>query len=168
MSQIRIAWPTRLVVVDTGEQTPWPFPTEMTISKSLGRTPNGGGDYSLLGLEHIVRIERKTLQDLVGSLRGKSKHDESGARSGRDKLKSEFRWLGKNVRWPYLIFEGSWENIAAWNYRGGINPSSVIGSLVSWSMQFGVHVHAAGDRKHAFALANRILRKAEEFHDEVA
>lgn len=168
MSNVIKAWPKRSVVQDTGEQLPWPFPTEIVVIKSLGRSPNGGGDYSLLGLEHVVRIERKTLQDLVGSLRGKSKHDETGARAGRDKLKAEFKWLGENVRWPFLIFESSWEQIGKHNYRGGMNPSSIIGSLISWSMRFGVHVWAAGDRRHAFGLANRILRKAEDLYDEAS
>lgn len=165
MSRILKSWPKRKIIIDTREQLPWAFPTELVVRQSLG---TGGGDYSLLGLESVVRIERKSTQDLVGSLSGKRKDDVSGARAPRDKLKDEFKWLGENVRWAFMIFEGSWETIAAWNYRGGINPSSIIGSLVSWSMRFGVHVIPAGDRKHAFGMANRILRKAEELHEEEA
>ena len=163
MSRILKRWPVHPVVIDTREQIPWPFPSSIVVRESLGTS---GGDYSLKGLESVVRIERKSTQDLVGSLGGKRKDDVSGAKAPREKLKAEFQWLGANVRWAYLIFEGSWEDIGSWNYRGGLNPSSIISSLISWSMRFGVHVIAAGDRRHAFGLANRILRKAEELYDE--
>lgn len=158
MTRIRKSWPRRQIIIDTREQQPWRFPTERTIRRALTH-----GDYSLDTLTNIVCIERKSLQDLVGSLNTRRSGDQ---RSRRDRLKDEFAWLGENVRWPFLIFEASWEDIAKQRYRGELNPSAVIGTLVSWSMRFGVHVVPGGDRHHAFAIANRVLRKAEELFDE--
>lgn len=156
----RAHWPTRTVIIDTREQIPWPFPTARTTRTSLSHA-----DYSLLGLEDVVRIERKSLQDLVGSLSPRKRPD-SDARSNRERFKEELQWLGENVRWPYLIFESTWDEIAAHNYRGGMHPSAVIGAIIEWSMKFGIHVIPSGSRMAAFAMANRLLCKAEQLYDE--
>jgi len=49
------------ILVDTREQTPWSFPKTEQVERA-GLTT---GDYSLAGLEGLVAIERKSLEDFV-------------------------------------------------------------------------------------------------------
>jgi ERCC4-type nuclease len=62
------------VIVDRREQLPWSFPHFRTAAGTLD-----AGDYSILGLEGIVAVERKSLNDLIGCCgheRPRSDHEE--------------------------------------------------------------------------------------------
>lgn len=51
-----------VVIIDTREQLPYNFTFEST------RATLKTGDYSLAGLESVVSIERKSLDDFVGCI----------------------------------------------------------------------------------------------------
>jgi len=53
------------ILIDTREQTPWHFPPEMA---NVSRSKIDAGDYALLGDEFNFAIERKTLDDFVGTV----------------------------------------------------------------------------------------------------
>src|SRR5580704_7639874 len=62
------------VIVDTREQAPWGF-TGMELGRKLvvvkkERRALNTGDYSIVGIENKVCIERKSADDLVGSVCG--------------------------------------------------------------------------------------------------
>lgn len=133
-----------VAIVDSREQTPLDLSPLRTVPGSLCT-----GDYSLLGLEHVVRIERKSLQDLVACV-GRN----------RDRFDREVqRLLGFPVR--LLVIETTWDQIEAHceafqQWRGAITSSQVIGSLLGWQAA-GLSVHLVGDHARAGRHVARIL-----------
>ena len=67
--------PTESVVaiVDTREKLPLDLATLKTVNQSLMT-----GDYSVVGLENIVTVERKSLDDLLGCVAGGPQNMLSG------------------------------------------------------------------------------------------
>ena len=53
-----------IVLIDTREKLPFQFDKDVNIVKTKLEV----GDYSLKGLEHLVAVERKSLDDFVGSI----------------------------------------------------------------------------------------------------
>ena len=83
--------------------------------KSLGRYPNGLGDYAIEGLlEDHCRIERKSVEDLQGTLLGWPKLDEEGNQirgSGRrERFGQELENLQK-IQSAAVVVEGSMSGV---------------------------------------------------------
>ena len=130
------------VLCDTREQNPFPLSNFKTQSATLTT-----GDYSILGLENEVAIERKSLQDLIGCV-GKDR-----ARFDREVQ----RLLAYKTR--AVIVEGGWGEIELSSYRGKVHPNSVIGSICGWNAR-GLPVILAGNRERANRLCENILAVA--------
>jgi ERCC4-type nuclease len=127
------------VIADSREQNPFDLSPLKTVQGSLTT-----GDYSILGLEHEVAIERKSLQDLIGCV-GRE----------RERFDREVkRLLGYPVR--AVICEGSYGQIEAKAYRGSVHPNAVAGSIIGWCAS-GVPVIMAGTRARAQEIAVRML-----------
>lgn len=61
-----------VIVIDTREQRPYQWPAAVTIRKALP-----AGDYSVLGLEDRIAIERKSLTDAYGTFgRGRKRFEK--------------------------------------------------------------------------------------------
>lgn len=149
------------VVVDTREQLPYEFsgmewsvgePVIVpVVSKGLP-----SGDYSVVGIESSVAIERKSLDDLFGSVTW-----------GRDRFEREIERLNElaAVGFSAVMIEGTWPEIMApLEYRPGwinrTDPKSVEGTIVAWSIRYPrVHWWAAGDRRGAEQRTFSILKK---------
>lgn len=131
-------------IVDSREQAP----LSLTPLRTIGGTLDTG-DYSIQGLEHVVRVERKSLPDLVACV-GRE----------RDRFDREVqRLLSFPVR--LLIVESTWAQIeshepANQQWRGNVTSKQVIGSLLSWTAQ-GLPVHMAGDHTRAGVHCARVL-----------
>src|SRR5690348_5220010 len=126
-----MAEPKPTIVIDTREQRPWSF----TLPTVVATVPTGA-DYSVLGFETVIGIERKSVDDLVGSLT-----------VGRDRFTRSLEALRTR---PYraLVIEGSLADFARGDYVSRAHPNSVLGSLASiWAD--GVPCFFAGDAKHA-------------------
>ena len=54
---------TPTIIIDRREQNPWTFHVLPSEPGSLD-----SGDYSVRGLEHMVSIERKSLDDMLGCI----------------------------------------------------------------------------------------------------
>lgn len=132
---------TITILVDSREQRPWAFdcPTE-TVTLDTA-------DYSVKYLSHLIRIERKSLPDLVACIA-----------SGRDRFKRELERL-RGFRFRALVVEASWEDIEKHQYRSNTHPASVTGSLISWEIDYDTPVWMLGTRKAAAAFAERWLGK---------
>src|SRR3990170_7417978 len=102
-------------VVDTREQSP----LDLSPLRATGKTLVAG-DYSILGLESIVSVERKSLMDLVAC---------TGAERGRF-AREVRRLLGYPVR--ALVVEATWQQVEAGRWRARTKPRAVIGSLLGW------------------------------------
>jgi DNA excision repair protein ERCC-4 len=126
-------------VVDTREQLPLQDLDLRTVTGTLAT-----GDYSIVGLEHVVCVERKSLADLVMCV-------------GRERDRFERcvqRMRGYEV--AALVVEAPWAAIEQQQYRAQVAPEAVIGSLYSW-MARGIVVVMAGDRSRAAKAVSRLL-----------
>jgi len=129
------------ILVDTREQHPYEFPGG-SVEVSLLT-----GDYSLLGYQGDITIERKTKQDAYQSLG-----------QGRKRFEREFERLAEIER-SYVVIESSIPNFMIAPSFTKMNPHAAINSLISWMVKYDVCVIWAGDRRHGQALTYRILEK---------
>jgi len=131
-----------VILVDTRERQPWEFagPTEI-VGLDVG-------DYTVRGLEHLIRLERKSLSDIIGCIT-----------TGRERFKRSLRRM-QAYRFRGIAIECDWSAITSGTYRSNVNPASVTGSLISWSLDFDVPVWLLGNREAAESFAGRWLSKA--------
>jgi DNA excision repair protein ERCC-4 len=130
-------------VIDTREQRPLDLSPLKSIPGTLVT-----GDYSVLGLEQEIAIERKSLSDLLGCI-GKE----------RERFDKEIkRLIGYPVR--ALVVEASWSEIEAgmWLTQGRcqVLPQTALGSLLGW-IAYGVPVIMAGSHQQASLYVSRML-----------
>ena len=130
-----------VVLVDNREQQPWDLSPLRMESGTLQ-----SGDYSLAadGWRDLIRIERKSLPDLIGVV---------GA--GRDRFEREVERL-QAFPTRVLIVEANWSDIDAGDWRGKTTPKTVRNSLGSWMVR-GVNVVMAGNRERAQEIARELL-----------
>lgn len=134
-----------VVLRDTREQRPLDLKPLRTQRATLAT-----GDYSVLGLQHCVAIERKSLSDLLGCIG-----------NDRERFEREIqRLLGYETR--ALIVESTWTDIeAGWDrtmaspWRSKVTPQSAMGSLIGWLAR-GIPVVLAGDRAMAAQMVGRL------------
>lgn len=134
------------IVVDTRETKPWilvdtkgaPWPTQPGTLKT--------GDYTIVGMEKEVTIERKGLQDFVNCVGG-----------DRERFEKELERM-KEYRHRAIIVEASQETICAGNWHGKTYPNSVLGSAESFRQHYNVHLLPAGNAEQAAAACVLMLR----------
>ncbi len=127
------------VLIDTREQTP----LDVLPLKSQ-RATLVTGDYSALGLESFIAIERKSLSDLVGCI-------------GRERERFE-KEMQRILSYPIraLVIEADWCQIEMKSYPGSVHPNAVLGSLMGWIAQ-GVPVIMIGDHTRAGRWVSRMI-----------
>jgi ERCC4-type nuclease len=128
-----------VAIIDSREQMPLNLVPLRTEVRALPT-----GDYSLRGLEHVVCIERKSLDDLLGCV-------------GRDRERFERelqRMLAYQVR--VLLIEASWPQIEMGQWRSKLTTSQVMGSLIGWTA-LGIQVELVGTHERAGQFASRLL-----------
>lgn len=128
-------------VIDTREQTPLDLAPLRAITGTLAT-----GDYSVCGLEHLIALERKSLQDLVMCV-GQE----------RDRFEKELLRL-RSYETRAIVIESSWGAIALGQWRGQIKPTQVKAALYSWMKHASIIV--AGDRTNAASVVSGILFSA--------
>ena len=133
-----------IAIVDSREQNALNLEPLTTVTSTLPT-----GDYSVRGLEHVVAIERKSLDDLVGCV-------------GRDRERFD-REVQRLLAYPVriLVVESSWEAIESHEpinpqWRGKVTREAVLGSLMGWQAK-GLSVHMAGDHERAGRHVARML-----------
>ena len=126
-------------IVDTREQLPLSLVPLRVISGTLDT-----GDYSLVGCEHIIRIERKSLDDILGCV-------------GRDRDRFD-REVQRLLSYPVrvLLVESTWSDIELGQWRSKVTPDAAIGSLLGWQAQ-GLSIHMVGDHERAGRHVARLL-----------
>ena len=110
------------VLVDTREQTEWRFSEACTVE----RVTLSEGDYSIAGFSDRVRVERKSLADLVGSIT-----------VGRERFVSECQRLTA-YKFRALVIEATIEDVEVHAYRSETSPKSVLGSVFSLFVDYGL------------------------------
>ena len=125
------------IIIDTREQTPLPLPPERTVRATL-RT----GDYSIEGYEREFSVERKSLQDLVGTVI----HD-------RERFEYELLRM-THYRFRRVLVEASFDDVALVEHYqfSDTNPKSVIASAWAFEVRYSVPFVFAGSRRNATRL----------------
>lgn len=125
------------VIVDTREQRPLRFKDVVTIRRGLKT-----GDYSVQdcftgeSYEDRIAIERKSLEDLLGSItHGRERFDAGMERL----LKLESR---------ALLIECNFAEIERGEWINKVHPNAVIGTIFKWQMR-GIPVIYASNQERA-------------------
>lgn len=152
-----------VVVVDSSEQAPFVFSGIEAEGKDKGRPMQVGtvvksldsGDYSIVGLESRVSVERKSVSDWFGSIG-----------SGRDRFEREMQRLSE-FDFAAVVIEGGWNELLI----DRPNTTQVSGkvasrTIASWSIRYGVHFYPCISRRHAelwtFTLLSMFWRQWEK------
>ena len=110
------------IIVDTREQVPYLFTKFEDVV--IIRDNLDCGDYSLVGSETEIMIERKTLSDLTSSFT-----------AGRERFEDEWK-RSEGYKIKFLIIEGRLNDVLFGNYRSQMATTSLLASLVSWSIKY--------------------------------
>lgn len=111
------------VVCDNREQTPLIFTRLPSIRGTLQ-----SGDYSAVGLETELAIERKSLDDLAGSVT-----------SDRERFERELHRL-RGFRFKRLLIVGSREDIEQHNYRSKALPKAILNTLSAFECRYDLPI----------------------------
>tara|TARA_Y100000310_G_scaffold343112_1_gene449261 strand:+ start:2085 stop:2603 length:519 start_codon:yes stop_codon:yes gene_type:complete len=129
------------IVIDTREQDPYSF----SVSTLPGTLQTG--DYSVLGFEDRVAVERKSIDDFVTS-----------TIQGRERFERELQ-RSRGLDYFALVVEADLADVAAGNYRSRATTQSVIQSVVALSVRHRVPVWLAGSREFGQRLTESLLVK---------
>jgi DNA excision repair protein ERCC-4 len=122
-----------ILVVDTREQDAlFKVPMKGLV---IVRDTIPSGDYSIRGFEDCIAIERKSVNDLYGSVFTESESSKLIRISLLDR-----KWL---------LIEGTQDEVLSWQYFSTIHPNSMRGKLVSIEVRLGIPVHYEPDRHKA-------------------
>ena len=141
--------PEFVVAVDTREQKPYRF--KHSEVKTLPT-----GDYSIVGLEEQVAVERKHKADAYASLG-----------QGRARFERELERLAA-FDYAAIVVETTLPDFLMAPPFSQMNPKAAMNSLVAWSVKYRVCVFFAGDRAHGNALTYRLLEKYWRYRQERA
>lgn len=126
-------------IIDSREQLPYDLAPLSMLDGTLNT-----GDYSVLGLEHLVAVERKSLDDMLGCV-GRD----------RDRFEREIARL-RGFEAKAIVIEASWDDVDAGVWRSKVKPAQLRGSLIAW-MTDGVPLVLAGTRDQAALFVSRFL-----------
>ena len=126
-------------VVDSREQMPLILSPLQTTVETLQT-----GDYSVVGLESVIAIERKSLPDLLSCIG-----------TGRERFDKEVqRLLAYPVR--ALVVESGWQAIERGEWKSKVTPAAALGSLLGW-VAAGLPVVMCYDHERAGRFVSRML-----------
>lgn len=166
------------VVIDTREQAPFRF-TGIEADKTAAGSKSGdtsrdqslivptvnacleSGDYSIVGHEHDVAIERKSVGDWFSSISAE-----------RDRFEREMERLAE-IRYAAVVIEGDWNKLLIdADRRSRMSPKVASRTMANWSIRYGVHFWPMLSRRHAelwtFQLLNQFWRNLQREKKEVA
>lgn len=138
---------TILAVVDTREQRPWALGPWCVVAR---RATLQAGDYSIVGLEDRVAVERKSKADFVGTI------VQSWTRFQRE--------LGRLESFDVaaVVVECDLAEILGGKYRSDAPPTLILDRMARAQVEHGIPVHFCGDRVASQRFADELLRRAWE------
>lgn len=126
-------------VIDSREQLPLHVAPLKSIIGTLAT-----GDYSVVGLESVIAIERKSLPDLIACV-GQE----------RERFDREVqRLLAYSTR--AVVVEAAWCELERGEWRSKVTPAAATGSCLGWIAQ-GLPIVFAGTRPAAAKVVSRLL-----------
>lgn len=136
------------IVIDTREQAPWHFSPACSVFRDALRA----GDYSLVGLEGRVAIERKSLDDYVATVIREY-----------PRFRAELRLLA-DYEHRAVVVEASIEDVLRQRYSVLAAPNAVLGRSAEICVDWGVPVYFCDTRAYAAAFAERYLTRVWRLH----
>ena len=126
-------------IVDSREQLPLHLAPLKSIVGTLAT-----GDYSVVGLEAVVAIERKSLPDLIACV-------------GQERERFE-REVQRLLAYPTraIVVEAAWCELERGEWRSKVTPAAATGSCLGWIAQ-GLPIVFAGTRPAAAKVVSRLL-----------
>lgn len=139
------------MAVDTSEpeRTYWHWPQE----KRWAFEDQYGSDYSIVGFEDQIGVQRKA-DDLVASLFGEKRKGDD-----LEQLESQVRRLAP-LRFPCVIVECGVGYLLSHGYVSDTHPHSVIARLVRICCEYRVPCWLAGSREAGQYLCGEWLEKS--------
>jgi DNA excision repair protein ERCC-4 len=144
------------VVIDTREQLPYSF-AGIECDQADGGGPLKvptvvatltSGDYSLLGYESRVGIERKSIEDLYSTIG-----------QGRERFERELERLA-DYDYAAVVIEATWPDILSSPPRHTkLPPKTVYRSILAWSVRYPIQWWAMGNRRLAEITTFRLLER---------
>ena len=140
------------VIIDTREQAPWRFtaieaddgaPLVVPLVTDLALAT---GDYSILGLQNKITIERKSVADFRGSIT-----------ADRERFEREME-RAANLDYAAVVIEGDLTEIMDPPAGSRFNPTTASRTIQSWSIRYGVHFFPMPGRRVAEVWAFRLLQ----------
>jgi ERCC4-type nuclease len=146
------------IIVDTREQIPWEFGFHDTAKQKLDT-----GDYSILGFENILAIERKkSVSELATNL-------------SENRFKDVLERLSK-IKHPYMIFEFSLDEI--YNFPVGsdipkrlwdklkISGNYIVKRLIEIQLQYNIQVVFCDDASNAERFCVSLMKRIYERYNQ--
>ena len=131
---------TAIIKIDSREQRPYEFKDSEIGTLSVG-------DYSILGLEDCIAIERKELNDLIGCLT-----------NDRERFEKEL-YKGRTLDYFALIIEANLSDLVNGNYRSQMEPKAAIQSLLAFSIRYRLPVWFCENRKYGQRITESLFCK---------
>lgn len=122
--------------------------TNDRVFLNLVRKKLDAGDYSAPGLESVVAFERKTLQDLIGTLFGTRTNALGEGVSNCERFVAELERLRSFER-RAIVVEDSIDAVRMHQYRSRTAPKTVLARLYSFWVDYDIPVIWAGSRAGA-------------------
>lgn len=149
------------IIIDTREKHPYCFASFFPCNEKDGKY-NGKynevrkalktGDYSVVGYEDVIAVERKTLDDLSHSLMSSQ---------SKSRFHAELERLSE-MQYVVLLIEGSIEDVLSHNYAGSTPGSKMFEEVVGVMAEYGIPVVFAGDRQCAQRFVWEWMKKVSE------
>lgn len=134
-----------VIIIDTREQAEYSFNPQLaaTVRRALP-----AGDYSVVGLEGEVAVERKSLDDFISTVI-----------HARQRFRRELSKLA-GYRAACVVVEANLLDILLGHYRGEAHPKAVLGSTLSILLDYGIPVYFCGTRPAACQFVQAYLLAA--------
>jgi ERCC4-type nuclease len=136
------------IVTDTREQAPYKF-NDLGIENIVKKLDYG--DYSILGMEDIIAVERKSQGDFYSSIS-----------NDRKRFKQRIIELSK-LQWAGLVIEATEDDLLcpsmSWS---NISPNSVYGSMVAFEAKYGINVYCGSREYCRMRLVNWLIKFYEK------
>jgi ERCC4-type nuclease len=147
------------IIIDTREQIPWEFGFHDTAKQKLDT-----GDYSILGFENIIAIERK------------KSVSEFATNLSESRFKDVLERLSK-IKHPYMVFEFSLDEV--YNFPVGsdipkrmwdklkISGNYIIKRLIEIQLQYNIQVMFCDDPSNAEKFSVSLMKRIyERYHQK--
>jgi DNA excision repair protein ERCC-4 len=140
-----------ILIEDSREQVGWA--SQGLFQAPYVRTGLSVGDYSILGLESLIAIERKSLPDLINS-----------CTNDRTRFESELK-RSRHLHKFYVICECSASDLLVESFgrMSRANPKSVWATAMAWSSRYAPFLFAENQKIAARWTESLLVAYAREF-----